>query len=174
MIVPIILLVSNPSSDEAKWAFLQSFYQQTKCFDPASRDIFSPFQETEREIIERIAVTLDADSEKMILQHFQRLLEDSEYIIGAALLTQTGSVLISFIDNQLLENILRTLEGRFHAGFTKIQTMLTQEKDGILVLIGTDEVISAVLIQSVCPLETALKLGQQFADTIKSVVDNKK
>jgi len=162
----------KPKLEELKWKFLELYYAKIKNWTTGDRDLFDGFKSIEQEIINRRSIILDANTETALLKNFQKMYQISGFIIGAALLTQTGHVLISFIDNKLLEGILRTLEARFHAGFTQIQSMLTQEPEGILVLIGNKDTLTAVLFQNSCPLGTALILGENFAKELNQVLDH--
>ena len=105
-----------------------------------------------------------------LLTHFQKLYTISEHAMGAALITQTGSIILSFIESNLLDSILRTLEGRFHSGFTKIDVMVSKERDGELVLIGKDKFIVALLFRNDLQLPMALDLGQNFAKGIEKII----
>jgi hypothetical protein len=167
----------KPKLEETKWKFLELFYSQAKHWESGNRAIFDAFKPIEREIIGRESIILDKETEANLLKNFHKLIQISEYLIGAALLTQKGHVVLSFIDNTFLGNILHTLEGRFYAGFTKIQTIITKEADGILVLIGCSEhteIISALLFNKECPIGTALVLGEQFSNSIKEILERPK
>jgi hypothetical protein len=134
--------------------------------------IFEDFKPRIREIVNEKVVLLTAAQKSQVLGIFQRLYELSEYAIGAVLLTQTGDILQSFMAPPDLESITRLLEGRFLAGAKLIKEIISVEDHGIVVLIGSGDLITAVMFQSLCPLGTAELFARRFADQINTVLKN--
>lgn len=160
----------KPKLTQCKWKFLELFYNEIKVWETIERELFDKYQPIEREIIQQMPLKLNQETELLLLKSFHKLLDASEFIIGAALLTQSGHVLFSFLDNKFLQNVLKTMEGRFHSGYTKIQTIMSKEPDGILVMIGKDEFVCGVLFQQTCPLGTALIMGEQFTNSLNEII----
>jgi len=133
---------------------------------------FEDFRPRIREILNEKVVFLSPAQKSQVLGIFQRLYELSEYAIGAALLTQTGDILQSFMAPQDLEAITRLLEGRFLAGTKTLKEIISIEDHGIVVLIGSGDLITAVMFQSLCPLGTAELFARRFADQITMVLKN--
>ncbi|OLS14059.1 MAG: hypothetical protein RBG13Loki_2237 [Promethearchaeota archaeon CR_4] len=131
---------------------------------------FEDFIPRIREIINAKIILLTPAQKNQILGVFQRLYELSEYAIGAVLLTQTGDILQSFMEPADLESITRLLEGRFLAGAKVLKEIISVEDHGIVVLIGTGDLITAVMFQSLCPLGTAELFARRFADQINAIV----
>lgn len=133
---------------------------------------FEDFKPRIREIVDEKIVLLTAAQKSQVLGIFQRLYELSEYAIGAVLLTQTGEILQSFMAPPDLESITRLLEGRFLAGAKLLKEIISVEDHGIVVLIGSGDLITAVMFQSLCPLGTAELFARRFADQINTVLKN--
>ncbi len=133
---------------------------------------FEDFKTRIREIVDEKVVLLTPAQKSQVLGIFQRLYELSEYAIGAVLLTQTGDILQSFMAPPDLESITRLLEGRFLAGAKFLKEIISVEDHGIVVLIGSGDLITAVMFQSLCPLGTAELFARRFADQINTVLKN--
>lgn len=161
----------KPKLQKVSLKFLELFYNDIKKFAATGeRSLFEPFKEYEQPIFTEKLIEISPEVEGEILGVIDSLYNKTEFIIGAALLTQMGNVLLSFIEDHLLENILRTLEGRFHSGFRSIDTILSREKDGILVLIGSEKIVCAVLFKSNCPFTSALEIGESFNEEINKLL----
>jgi hypothetical protein len=140
--------------------------------EPGNLSQFEDFKPRIREIVNEQVVFLSPAQKSQVLGIFQRLYELSEYAIGAVLLTQTGDILQSFMAPPDLESITRLLEGRFLAGARSLKEIISVEDHGIVVLIGSGDLITAVQFQSLCPLGTAELFARRFADQINSILKN--
>ena len=162
----------KPKHKKVCLKFLELHYSNIKKFsETGERSLFDSFKEFEQPIFSEKLIELSTEVEGEILGVIDSLYNKTEFIIGAALLTQMGNVLLSFIESHLLENILKTLEGRFHSGFRSIDTILSREKDGILVLIGSEKMVCAVLYKSNCPFNEALSLTESFNEDITKILE---
>jgi hypothetical protein len=134
-------------------------------------DQFEDFKPQLRRIVRQKVVLVTKSQKTEVLTIFQHLYELSEYAIGAALLTQSGDALQVFMEPDDLENIMRLLEGRFLAGAKNLREMISIEERGILVLLGSENLIVAVMFASICPLGTAELFARRFADQIIAVIE---
>ncbi len=137
-------------------------------------DQFEDFKPRIREIVNEKIVLVSSVQKSQVLGIFQRLYELSEYAIGAVLLTQTGDIIQSFLAPPDLESITRLLEGRFLAGAKMLKEIISVEDHGIVVLIGSGDLITAVMFQSLCPLGTAELFARRFADQINTVLKSQR
>jgi hypothetical protein len=162
----------RPKLQEVKWIFLKQFYTQVLegCNGDQSR--FDEFHKFEREVFERKLLNFDVKLERQLLQFFHKLLAETKDVIGAALLDMNGNVKYSFIEPNLLQNILKTIEGRFHAGVKSLKMIISEEEDGLLVLVGIKQIICSILLSKKCTFQDAAKLGQSLPNLIGSILEN--
>jgi hypothetical protein len=164
----------KPKLEQIKWKFIERYYQQILTWNAGDQNYFCDFQETERGIFEQKGLNLDLKTERSLLTEIQGLYSHSPEILGVALLNVTGKVIYSFIEDPLLQIILRTVEGRFHAGFLNIRKLISEEKDGILVILGNEQVLCTVLVKSSCKIDQALKIAEDFSDKVHLILNSNK
>ncbi len=163
---------TRPKLQKIKQEFLTAKGELVVRGERGNLTIFEDFKPRIQEIVNEKVVLLTAAQKSQVLGIFQRLYELSEYAIGAVLLTQTGDILQSFMAPPDLESITRLLEGRFLAGAKLLKEIISVEDHGIVVLIGSGDLITAVMFQSLCPLGTAELFARRFADQINTVLKN--
>ena len=106
-----------------------------------------------------------------LLKVFNELHTFSSFVISSALLTQTGRVIISYLDPNVLSEIIRLLEGRFLAGNYKINELISLEDFGILSLIGINQhFISVIQFKANCPFETGLIISKKFSTRLYKLI----
>ncbi len=108
--------------------------------------------------------------QKDLLEVFNELHTFSAFVISSALLTQTGRVIISYLNPDVLSEIIRLLEGRFIVGNNKVNELITLEEFGILSLIGIDSFISVIQFKHNCPFETSLIISKKFSKRLQSFI----
>jgi hypothetical protein len=87
------------------------------------------------------------------------------------LLTQTGRVIVSNLEQDILQEIVRLLEGRFLSGNYRVNELISLEKFGVLSLIGIDQnFISVILFRSNCPFETGLVISKRLANRLQKLI----
>ncbi|HMF31709.1 MAG TPA: hypothetical protein VKK79_09855 [Candidatus Lokiarchaeia archaeon] len=161
----------RPKLNKILGDFIATKYNEILNGKPGNLDQFEDFKPRLRQIVRQKVVPVSESQKVKVLSIFQRLYELSEFAIGAALLTQSGDILQVFMEPEDLENITRLLEGRFLAGANNLREIISIEERGILVLLGTESLITAVMFSSICPLGTAELFARRFADQISQVIE---
>lgn len=162
----------RPKLQEVKWKFLEQFYNLLMKGTNGDQSLFDEFRAFEREVFERKLLNLDVKIERQLLQFFHKLLAENNDVIGSALLDMNGTVKFSFIEANLLQNILKTVEARFHANAKQIKKIVSEEEDGLLVLVGSKHTICAILLSKKTSFQDAAKFGQFITDEIGTLLPN--
>ncbi len=156
---------------EIKREFLKKFDLQILIEDFDGE--ISKYQEFEHdvdEIMEKSKKLISEDIQKDLIEVFQELHTFSSFVISSALLTQTGRVIISYLNANVLSDIIRLLESRFIIGNSQINELISLEEYGILSLVGIDNFISIVQFKKNCPFETALIISKKFSSRLKHLI----
>ncbi|MFX0056855.1 MAG: hypothetical protein ACFE8J_00995 [Candidatus Heimdallarchaeota archaeon] len=156
---------------EIKKEFLREFdlLHITENFDGE----ISKYQEFERnidDIMERSKQLVSDEIQKDLIDIFQELHKFSSFVISSALLTQTGRVIVSYLNSNVLSEIIRLLESRFIIGNSRINELISLEEYGILSLVGIDNYISIIQFKKNCPFETALIISKKFSNRLKILI----
>lgn len=157
---------------EVKSQFLEKFDVDslTNNFD-GEISKFNDFERNIENIFENNKQLVSEDVKEDIIEVFNELQTFSVYVVSSALLTQTGRVIVSYLDPNVLSEIIRLLEGRFISGNYKINELISLEDFGILSLKGIDEhFISVVLFKENCPFETSLITTKKFSQRLKNLI----
>ncbi len=156
---------------EIKSQFLSSFDTQllTEHFD-GEISKFSKFEENIYNIMEKSKQLISEEIEKDLLEIFTELHTFSTFVISSALLTQTGRVIVSYLNPNVLSEIIRLLEGRFISGNSRVNELISLEDFGILSLVGIDSFISVIQFKANCPFETALIIAKKFSMRLRKLV----
>ncbi|TXT65070.1 MAG: hypothetical protein BAJALOKI3v1_140061 [Promethearchaeota archaeon] len=157
---------------EVKAQFLQKFDQDdlTHKFD-GEISKFNDFEQNIENIFENNKPLVSDDVKNDIIEVFNELQTFSVYVVSSALLTQTGRVIVSYLDPHVLSEIIRLLEGRFITGNYKINELISLEDFGILSLKGINEhFISVVLFKENCPFETSLITTKKFSNRLRNLI----
>ncbi|GAB4329782.1 MAG: hypothetical protein Kow0069_37350 [Promethearchaeota archaeon] len=162
----------RPKLSDLKWDFMMRFRSLLKEGYKGEVEAFEEFTEPARVILRSRKIIVDGDLERRMLTLFQKLAATTEFATGAALLDTDGRVLFSFLDEQTLESVVKTLEGRFIAGIRMIREVISIEEEGILFLIGGQRLIVAVLFRPGTPLGTAQLRAQRIFSAFDSLLTN--
>jgi hypothetical protein len=133
----------------------------------------SKYQEFEGnidDIMERNKKLVSDEIQKDLIEVFQELHTFSSFVISSALLTQTGRVIVSYLNSSVLSEIIRLLESRFIIGNSRINELISLEDYGILSLVGIDNFISIIQFKKNCPFETALIISKKFSNRLKKLI----
>ncbi len=132
---------------------------------------FLDFERNVEAILEEDKKLIAEDIKQDILKEFNELHTFSTFVISSALLTQTGRVIVSFLNPNVLSEIIRLLEGRFIIGNMHVKELVTLENFGILSLVGIDDnFISVIQFKKNCPFETALIISKKFSNRLKRLI----
>ncbi len=132
---------------------------------------FFEFEENIENIIEKSKQLVSEEVKKDIMKIFSELHTFSSFVVSSALLTQTGRIIVSFLDPNVLSEIIRLLEGRFLTGNYRVNELISLEDFGILSLVGfSQHFISVILFKDRCPFETALVISKKFSVRIKNAL----
>jgi len=132
---------------------------------------FSEFEKNIENILEKSKQLVSEDIQKDLIMVFRELHTFSSFVVSSALLTQTGRVIVSYLDEHVLSEIIRLLEGRFITGNYQVNELISLEDFGILSLVGIDEnFISVVQFKSNCPFETGLIIGKKFSQRLRKLI----
>ncbi len=131
---------------------------------------FLDFEENIEDILEKSKHLVSDEIQKDLLKVINELHTFSSFVMSSALLTQTGRVIVSYLDSNVLSEIIKLLEARFLIGNNKINELITLESFGILSLTGIDSFISVIQFKDSCPFETALIIGKKFSMRLRNVI----
>lgn len=132
---------------------------------------FLDFESNIDSIMEKSRQLVSEDIEKDLIKIFKELHTFSSFVISSALLTQTGRVIISYLDPNVLSEIIRLLEGRFLTGNYRVNELISLEDFGILSLVGIDEhFLSVIQFKSNCPFETGLLIAKKFSTRLQKII----
>ena len=129
------------------------------------------FEDVINEIMNDHSQLVSEDIKKDLLNVFNELHTFSSFVVSSALLTQTGRVIVSSLEPNILSEIIRLLEGRFISGNYRVNELISLEKFGVLSLIGIDQYfISVIQFKSNCPFETGLVISKRFSNRIQKLI----
>ena len=130
---------------EIKSQFLRQFdlHLLTENFD-GEISKYQNFGSMIDEIMEKSKRLVSEEIQNELIEVFQELHTFSSFVISSALLTQTGRVIVSYLDHNVLSDIIRLLESRFIIGNSRINELISLEDYGILSLVGIDNFISVM------------------------------
>ena len=129
------------------------------------------FEDVINEIMNDHSQLVSEDIKKDLLNVFNELHTFSSFVVSSALLTQTGRVIVSSLEPNILSEIIRLLEGRFISGNYRVNELISLEKFGVLSLIGIDQhFISVIQFKSNCPFETGLVISKRFSNRIQKLI----
>ncbi len=129
------------------------------------------FEDVIDEIMNDHSQLVSEDIKKDLLNIFNELHTFSSFVVSSALLTQTGRVIVSSLEPNILSEIIRLLEGRFISGNYRVNELISLEKFGVLSLIGIDQYfISVIQFKSNCPFETGLVISKRFSNRIQKLI----
>ena len=132
---------------------------------------FLDFEENINNIMENGNQLVSEDIKNDLLNIFNELHTFSSFVVSSALLTQTGRVIVSNLEQDILQEIVRLLEGRFLSGNYRVNELISLEKFGVLSLIGIDQnFISVILFKSNCPFETGLVISKRLANRLQKLI----
>ncbi|MFX1354284.1 MAG: hypothetical protein ACFE8V_06350 [Promethearchaeota archaeon] len=156
---------------EIKTQFLEKFDLNliTENFD-GEVSKYQDFEENIHDIMERSKKLISEEIQRDLVDVFQELHTFSSFVISSALLTQTGRIILSYLDPNVLSEIIRLLESRFIIGNSRIHELISLEDYGILSLVGIGNFISIIQFRKSCPFETALIISKKFSTRLKSLI----
>ncbi|MHA1488672.1 MAG: hypothetical protein ACTSRI_03335 [Promethearchaeota archaeon] len=132
---------------------------------------FLDFEKNIDNIMEKSKQLVSKDIENDLIEVFNELHTFSSFVISSALLTQTGRVIISYLNPNVLFEIVRLLEGRFISGNYRVNELISLENFGILSLVGIDEhFISVIQFKNNCPFETSLIISKKFSTRLQKII----
>jgi hypothetical protein len=158
--------------NEIKNQFLNTFEKDsfTKNFNgEISR--FNKFEKNISDIVENNTELVSKEIKDDIMKIVNELHTFSVFVVSSALLTQTGRVIVSNLDPDILSEIIRLLEGRFISGNYRVNELISLEDFGILSLKGIGEhFISVIVYKSNCPFETSLLISKKFSQRLHKLI----
>jgi len=131
---------------------------------------YQEFEQNINEIMEKSKKLVSEDIQKELIEVFEELHTFSSFVISSALLTQTGRIIVSYLNSNVLSEIIRLLESRFIIGNSRIHELISLEEYGILSLAGIDNFISVIQFKKNCPFETSLIISKKFAGRLKKLI----
>jgi hypothetical protein len=132
---------------------------------------FFEFEKNVDAIMENHHQLVSEEIRNDLLNVFNELHTFSSFVVSSALLTQTGRVIVSFLEPNILSEIIRLLEGRFISGNFRVNELISLENFGVLSLVGIDEhFISVIQFKNNCPFETGLVISKRFSNRIQKLI----
>ncbi|MBY8990991.1 MAG: hypothetical protein KGD58_09575 [Candidatus Lokiarchaeota archaeon] len=131
---------------------------------------FLDFDKNINDIMENGNQLVSDDIKNDLLNIFNELHTFSSFVVSSALLTQTGRVIVSNLEQDILQEIIRLLEGRFLSGNYRVNELISLEEFGVLSLNGISNFISVILFKKNCPFETALIISKRFSNRLQKLI----
>ena len=132
---------------------------------------FFEFEKNINEIMENHGQLVSDEIKKELLSIFNELHTFSSSVVSSALLTQTGRIIVSSLEPNILSEIIRLLEGRFISGNYRVNELISLENFGVLSLTVIDQhFISVIQFKSNCPFETGLIISKRFSNRIQKLI----
>lgn len=132
---------------------------------------FQDFEHNIDSIMETGNQLVSEDVKKDLMGIFNELHTFSSFVVASALLTQTGRVIVSNLQPNVISEIIKLLEGRFLSGNYRVNELVSLEKFGVLSLVGIDEhFISVILFKNNCPFETSLIISKRFSNRLQKLI----
>ena len=132
---------------------------------------FQDFEDNIDNIMETANQLVSEDVKKDLLTIFNELHTFSSFVVASALLTQTGRVIVSNLEPNIISEIIKLLEGRFLSGNYRVNELISLEQFGVLSLIGIDDsFISVIQFKNNCPFETGLVISKRFSSRLQKLI----
>ncbi|MHA2398766.1 MAG: hypothetical protein ACXADU_07735 [Promethearchaeota archaeon] len=132
---------------------------------------FLDFEQNINNIMENGNQLVSEEIKADLLNIFNELHTFSSFVVASGLLTQTGRVIVSNLDQDILQEIIRLLEGRFLSGNYRVNELISLEKFGVLSLSGLSEYfISVIQFKKNCPFETGLVISKRFSNRLQKLI----
>jgi hypothetical protein len=132
---------------------------------------FLDFEDNIDNIMETANQLVSEDVKKDLLTIFNELHTFSSFVVASALLTQTGRVIVSNLQPNIISEIIKLLEGRFLSGNYRVNELISLERFGVLSLIGIDDsFISVIQFKNNCPFETGLVISKRFSIRLQKLI----
>ncbi len=132
---------------------------------------FQDFEDNIDNIMETANQLVSEDVKKDLLPIFNELHTFSSFVVASALLTQTGRVIVSNLQPNIISEIIKLLEGRFLSGNYRVNELISLEQFGVLSLIGIDDsFISVIQFKNNCPFETGLVISKRFSSRLQKLI----
>jgi hypothetical protein len=155
---------------EVKKQFLDKFELSILTEFDGEISKFFGFENNIDDIMEKSKQLVSEEIQKDLLNIINELHTFSSLVMASALLTQTGRVIVSYLNPNVLSEIIRLLEARFLIGNNKISELITLETFGILSLVGINSFISVIQFKESCPFETALIISKKFSSRLRNLI----
>lgn len=155
---------------EVKKQFLDKFELSILTEFDGEISKFFGFENNIDDIMEKSKQLVSEEIQKDLLNIINELHTFSSFVMASALLTQTGRVIVSYLNPNVLSEIIRLLEARFLIGNNKISELITLETFGILCLVGINSFISVIQFKESCPFETALIISKKFSSRLRNLI----
>ena len=155
---------------EVKKQFLDKFELSILTEFDGEISKFFGFENNIDDIMEKSKQLVSEEIQKDLLNIINELHTFSSFVMASALLTQTGRVIVSYLNPNVLSEIIRLLEARFLIGNNKISELITLETFGILSLVGINSFISVIQFKESCPFETALIISKKFSSRLRNLI----
>ena len=155
---------------EVKAQFLDKFELASLTEFDGEISKFFEFENNINDIMEKSKQLVSEDIQKDLLNIINELHTFSSFVMASALLTQTGRVIVSYLNPHVLSEIIKLLEARFLIGNNKINELITLESFGILSLVGINSFISVIQFKNNCPFETALIISKKFSARLRNLI----
>jgi hypothetical protein len=155
---------------EVKTQFLDKFELASLTEFDGEISKFFEFENNIDDIMEKSKQLVSEDIQKDLLNIINELHTFSSFVMASALLTQTGRVIVSYLNPNVLSEIIKLLEARFLIGNNKINELITLESFGILSLVGINSFISVIQFKNNCPFETALIISKKFSSRLRNLI----
>jgi hypothetical protein len=160
----------QPKLNTVKDKFIEMYHDELISWKGGNTAIFDPFRKIQRQLFEIPFVTITSQLKEKLHQKVTSITSTTDNLYGIALLTHTGTVIVSTLETNTLIKVIQILEGRYYSGAKTIDQLVSKEEEGILILIGGDMVISAAVFDKVTPLGESLMDSKILSESINNII----
>jgi len=162
----------QPKLNAVKDRFIEIYHDTLINWSGGNIAAFEGFRKIQKEIFETPFVIITEKSKNDLQASLAAIPQTIDNLLGIAIFTLTGTVIASTLETNTLIKIIQILEGRYYSGAKTIDQLVSKEDEGILVLIGGDNVITATMFAKTTPLGTSLIETKLLSETINNVIYN--
>ncbi|MBN2154450.1 MAG: hypothetical protein JW776_00215 [Candidatus Lokiarchaeota archaeon] len=162
----------QPKLNLVKHKFIEQYSDTLKNWTGGNTAIFEGFRKIQRQIFETVPLSIPELIKKELSETIKYVSDSNDNLKGVAILSPTGSVIVSSLNTLTLIKIIEILEGRYYTGAKTVNQLISKEEEGILVLIGGKTVILATIFDKSTPLGTTLVESKLLAESLNKIIED--
>ncbi len=160
----------QPKLNAVKDKFIEMYYEELVDWSGGNTAIFDGFRKIQKQLFQIPFVTITEPLKDTLHGKITSITESTDNLDGIAVLTHTGTVVVSTLESNTLIKVVQILEGRYYSGAKTIDQLVSKEDEGVLVLIGGDMVITAAVFDRSTSLGASLMESKILSETINNSI----